>query len=179
MAQKSTKKPVANSKAQGGSKSFSAKQYVQPGLSEEEVLEIKEAFDLFDTDETNSIDPKEIKQAMVSLGFDSKNQTIYQMVSDLDADGNGSIDFEEFLKLMTTRLSDKDSLEDLKKVFYLFDDEKTNFINIQNLRRVAKELGETMDDNELQEMIDRADTDNDGFVSFDDFYSILTKKSLI
>jgi Ca2+-binding EF-hand superfamily protein len=45
------------------------------------------------------------------------------------------------------------------------------------LRRVAKELGETMDDSELQEMIERADTDGDGLVSFDDFYNIMTKKT--
>ena len=39
----------------------------------------------------------ELKAAMTSLGFESKNQTIYQMIADLDADGSGQIDFEEFL----------------------------------------------------------------------------------
>ena len=52
-------------------------------------------------------------------------QTIYQMISDLDADGSGQIDFDEFLRLMTARISDKDSREDIRKVFNLFDDEKT------------------------------------------------------
>lgn len=51
----------------------------------------------------------ELKAAMTSLGFESKNQTIYQMISDLDADGSGQIDFEEFLELMTARVSDKDT----------------------------------------------------------------------
>ena len=50
---------------------------------------------------------------------------------------------------MTARISDKDSKDDIEKVFKLFDDEKTGYISIKNLRRVAKELGETMDDNEL------------------------------
>jgi Ca2+-binding EF-hand superfamily protein len=54
-------------------------------------------------------DFSELKAAMTSLGFESKNQTIYQMISDLDADGSGQIDFEEFLELMTARVSDKDS----------------------------------------------------------------------
>lgn len=107
----------------------------------------------------------ELKAAMTSLGFESKNQTIYQMISDLDADGSGQIDFEEFLELMTARVSDKDTRENIKKIFNLFDDEKTGFISIKNLRRVSKELGETIDDSELQEMIERADTDNDGLVS--------------
>ncbi len=46
---------------------------------------------------------------MTSLGFQSKNQTIYQMIADLDADGSGQIDFEQFLELMTARVSDKDT----------------------------------------------------------------------
>jgi len=46
-------------------------------VTEDEILEIKEAFDLFDTDGGGSIDPKELKAAMVSLGFEAKNQTIY------------------------------------------------------------------------------------------------------
>ncbi len=99
------------------------------------------------------------------------------MISDLDADGSGTIDFEEFLDMMTARMSDKDSQEDIMKVFKLFDDDRSQTISIHNLRRVARELGETMDDSELQEMIERADSDNDGLVSFDDFYNIMTKKT--
>ena len=99
------------------------------------------------------------------------------MISDLDEDGNGTIDFEEFLDMMTARMSDKDSREDIRKVFKLFDDDKTDCITLNNLRRVARELGETMDDNELNEMIDRADSGKEGKVSFDDFYNIMTKKT--
>ena len=59
----------------------------------------------------------------------------------------------------------------------MFDDDRSNSITIHNLRRVARELGETMDDSELQEMIERADTNGDGQVSFEDFYNIMTKKT--
>ena len=71
------------------------------------------------------------------------------MISDLDEDGSGAIDFEEFLYMMTARMSDKDSKEDIRKVFKLFDDDKSDCITLTNLRRVARELGDTMDDNEL------------------------------
>ena len=92
---------------------FNAKRYERPGLTEDEIEEIKEAFDLFDTDGSGSIDPKELKAAMQSLGFEAKNQTIFQMISDLDKNKNGSIDFEEFLDMMTARMSDKDTREDI------------------------------------------------------------------
>ena len=128
---------------------FNANKYIRPGLTEDEIEEIKEAFDLFDTDGSGSIDPKELRAAMQSLGFEAKNQTIYQMITDLDKNKNNSIDFEEFLDMMTARMSDRDTREDINKVFRLFDDDGTGTITIRNLRRVARELGETMTDEEL------------------------------
>ena len=156
---------------------FNANKYIRPGLTEDEIEEIKEAFDLFDTDGSGSIDPKELRAAMQSLGFEAKNQTIYQMITDLDKNKSGNIDFEEFLDMMTARMSDKDTREDVNKVFRLFDDDTSGSITIRNLRRVARELGETMTDEELQEMVERADTNGDGAVSMDDFYNIMTKKT--
>ena len=156
---------------------FNANKYIRPGLTEDEIEEIKEAFDLFDTDGSGSIDPKELRAAMQSLGFEAKNQTIYQMITDLDKNKSGNIDFEEFLDMMTARMSDKDTREDINKVFRLFDDDTSGSVTIRNLRRVARELGETMTDEELQEMIERADSNGDGAVSMDDFYNIMTKKT--
>merc|ERR1712196_515881 len=125
----------------------------------------------------STIDPKELKAAMQSLGFEAKNQTIYQMISDIDKDKSGSIDFEEFLDMMTAKMSDKDSREDIMKVFNLFDDDQSGKISLRNLKGVAKELGETMTDAELLEMIERADNDQDGEINFEEFYSIMTKKT--
>ena len=99
------------------------------------------------------------------------------MITDLDKNKSGNIDFEEFLDMMTARMSDKDTREDINKVFRLFDDDTSGSITIRNLRRVARELGETMTDEELQEMIERADSNGDGAVSMDDFYNIMTKKT--
>ena len=108
---------------------------------------------------------------------EAKNQTIYQMIGDIDKDNSGSIDFEEFLDMMTAKMSDKDTREDIQKVFNLFDDDHTGHVTLRNLKRVAKELGETMSDAELMEMIERADTDADGQINPDEFYSIMTKKT--
>ena len=157
---------------------FNAKKFERPGLTEDEIEEIKEAFDLFDTDGSGSIDPRELRAAMQSLGFEAKNQTIYQMITDLDKNKNNNIDFEEFLDMMTARMSDRDTREDINKVFRLFDDDGTGSISIRNLRRVARELGETMTDEELQEMIDEADRDGDGEVNEEEFLRIMKKTNL-
>jgi centrin-1 len=59
---------------------------------------------------------------MTSLGFEAKNGLIFQMLMELDADGSGQIDFDEFFRLMTSRIGDKDTRENMKKLFALYDD---------------------------------------------------------
>merc|ERR1719235_657847 len=152
--------------------------YERPGLTEDEIDEIREAFNLFDTDGSGTIDPKELKAAMQSLGFETKNPTIYQMIDDLDRDSTGgAIDFEEFLDAICSKLGDRESRDGIGKIFSLFDDDKTGSISIRNLKRVAKELGETMSEEDLREMIERADSNGDGEISLEDFYTIMTKKT--
>ena len=112
---------------------------------------------------------------MTSLGFEAKSGAIFQMISDLDADGNGTIDFGEWLTLMTKRVNDKDTRANVNKIFALYDDERTGYISIKNLRRVAQELNENISEEELQELIVRADVDQDGLVSEDEFYTIITR----
>ena len=62
----------------------------------------------------------------------------------------GTIDFNDFLTLMTHKMSEKDSREEILKAFRLFDDDESGKISFRNLKRVAKELGENMTDEELQ-----------------------------
>merc|ERR1711959_346648 len=147
-----------------------------PGLSEEQIDEIREAFSLFDADASGMIDVRELKAAMRALGFEIKNEELKKMVSDVGNDGNGTIEFAEFLAMMTGKMGEKDSREDIEKVFKLFDNDSTNKITFANLARVAEELGETIDDEELQDMINQADRDGDGAINGDEFYRIMKKK---
>jgi Ca2+-binding EF-hand superfamily protein len=150
----------------------------QVELTEEQKQEIKEAFDLFDTDGSETIDAKELKVAMRALGFEPKKQEIRKMINDIDRDGSGTIDFQEFLGMMTSKMSERDSREEILKAFRLFDDDNTGKITLNNLRRVAKEIGENMTDEELREMIDEADRDGDGEIDQEEFLRIMKKTSL-
>merc|ERR1711990_1255704 len=86
-----------------------------PGLSEDQLDEIREAFGLFDADASGMIDVRELKAAMRAFGFEVKNEELKKMVSDVD--GNGTIEFAEFLQMMTGKMGEKDSREDIEKVF--------------------------------------------------------------
>lgn len=164
------------SKAQKSGTGFDANKFVREGVPLEVVQEIKAAFDLFDSDQGGSVDTKELKAAMTSLGFESKNGSIFQMISELDSDGNGNLDFSEWFSLMTTKIGDKNSRANYAKIFAMYDDERTGFLSAKNLRRVAETLGETISEQEIQELITRADLDQDGLVSEEEFYAIMTRK---
>ena len=138
------------------------------GLTVEEVKEIKEAFDLFDTDGSGQIDFVELKNAMISLGFEAKDITIKRVMEDLDSDKNNTIDFEEFLQTMRAKYSGKDNRSQIESMFKLIDKEGKNVIGKKELKIIIRELGETMEDSDLQEMIERADRDGDGLVTVDD-----------
>merc|ERR1711985_210987 len=150
----------------------------QKELTEEQKQEIKEAFDLFDTDGSGSIDSKELKVAMRALGFEPKKEEIQKMVSDVDDDGSGTIEYEEFLKMMTHKILNRDPKDEILKAFRLFDDDETGKISFKNPKREAKELGERMTDEELQEMIDEADRDGDGEVNEEEFLNMRSLHSV-
>ena len=146
--------------------------------STEENEELRQAFDLFDVKENGKIDPSEIKETMKQLGFDAKNPTIYKIIEDLDtpeSKQNGGISFSEFSESMNKRLGDKESKEGARRIFDLFvDDPKAEYIPLESLKKIAKELGDKTPDDELKDMIECA-SKNNGQLSFDDFYYIISK----
>ncbi|CAD8045812.1 unnamed protein product [Paramecium primaurelia] len=147
----------------------------RPGLTDDEIDEIREAFNLFDTEGTGRVDPRELKAAMQSLGFDQKNPTIFNMIAELENEGT-DIDFDQFLDAITSKLGNRESKDGINKIFDLFDDDGSNTINLNNLKRVSKELGETMTAEELAEMLERA-ASNGREITREDFYNIMVKRT--
>ncbi|KAG9262934.1 centrin-3 [Astyanax mexicanus] len=146
-------------------------------LTEEQKDEIKEAFELFDTDKDKEIDYHELKVAMRALGFEVKKVDVLKILKDYDREGTGKITFEDFREVVTDRILERDPKEEILKAFKLFDDDESGKISLRNLRRVARELGEDMSDEELRAMIDEFDTDGDGEINQEEFVSIMTGDS--
>ena len=138
--------------------------------------ELREAFNLFDTDGSGSIDIKELKAAMRALGFTVKKAEIRQMIQDIDKDDSGTVDFDEFVEMMTGRMTSRDSKEEIQKVFALFDEDTTGKITFRDLKKAVTELGENISDEEIMEMIEEADRSGDGTINFEEFYRVMKKR---
>ncbi|KAI6647573.1 Calmodulin [Oopsacas minuta] len=146
------------------------------GLSKEQVEEFKEAFALFDKDGDGSITTRELGTIMRSLGLNPTEAELQEMINEVDLDGNGTIDFTEFLGMMSKKLTEPDSERDIREAFKVFDKDGNGFICAGELRHVMTNLGEKLTDEEVDEMIKEADIDGDGHIDFKEFMSILTNK---
>ncbi|GKT35579.1 centrin-1 [Aduncisulcus paluster] len=148
-------------------------------LTPEQKQEIREAFDIFDTEGNGTIDTKELRVAIRALGFEPSRDELKRMVAETDREGTGTIDFNGFLEVMTVKMADRDSNEEIMKAFRLLDSDDTGYITFDNLKRVAKELGEGITDDELREMIDEADRSGTGQISQEDFLRIMRRTQLL
>merc|ERR1712154_82152 len=122
-------------------------------LTEEQIAEFKEAFSLFDKDGDGTITTKELGTVMRSLGQNPTEAELQDMINEVDADGNGTIDFPEFLTMMARKMKDTDSEEEIREAFRVFDKDGNGFISAAELRHVMTNLGEKLTDEEVDEMI--------------------------
>ena len=139
--------------------------------------EIKDAYEQFDANRDGYIDPDDLKIAMKSLGFEFSQDELQRFLLELDPKNTGNIDFQSFSDLIRNKMAERDTLEQIQMAFQMLDMEKSGKITFSNLKKVAKELGETISDQELHEMINEADTDNDGEISFEEFVALIRTAS--
>ena len=103
---------------------------------------------------------------MRSLGRNPTEAELQDMINEVDADGNGTIDFPEFLTMMARKMRDTDSEQEIKEAFKVFDRDNNGFISAAELRHVMTNLGERLTEQEVDEMIRVADVDGDGQIDY-------------
>ena len=154
------------------------KQFDRPGelkhhLNQKDLKYIKDSFKENDTDKKNEIDIDELKQALDKFGIEYADDEAFQnMLNDAEKNGSIHIDFDELINMVTSRMSDIDSMNELQKVFCLFlGDENVDKIEFRHIRKECPGLT----DEEIKEMIEKADEDKDGKINFEEFHKIVTK----
>jgi len=155
------------------------KKSTPPVLTEAQREELQAAFDLIDTDGTGSIDARDLPVALRALGMEPSREEVQQLIAEVSsspATGSEKIGFEQFSALLAGRLSAHDSDAELLRAFALFDRQKKGLLSVDDLRAVARELGEHVTSEELEQMIAEADTDGDGLVSQQDFVAVMKAK---
>eukprot|EP01065_Artemidia_motanka_P030537 TRINITY_DN36577_c0_g1_i1.p1 TRINITY_DN36577_c0_g1~~TRINITY_DN36577_c0_g1_i1.p1 ORF type:complete len:156 (+),score=55.22 TRINITY_DN36577_c0_g1_i1:55-522(+) len=113
--------------------------------------QLKEAFTLFDQDNSGEIDADELKHAVKGLGYKITPEEIDEMLSKIDKDGNASISFDEFKRMLRGREVARDSGEEIDAAFDSFDAGKKGYINVEDVVKVGILIGDINDESESLE----------------------------
>eukprot|EP00090_Calanus_glacialis_P003722 TRINITY_DN12747_c0_g1_i1.p1 TRINITY_DN12747_c0_g1~~TRINITY_DN12747_c0_g1_i1.p1 ORF type:complete len:150 (-),score=65.32 TRINITY_DN12747_c0_g1_i1:123-572(-) len=120
-----------------------------------------------------SVDSSQVSKIMKAIGQNPSEAEIQDMVNQVDKDGTGSIDFPEFLMMMSLKSDSENAEDEIREAFQVFDGDGNGFINRQELACVMGNLGEALTPAEIQGMIDEADVDGDGQINYEEFYNMM------
>ena len=177
---KTTSKPASNagSKPQSKPASQAPSKKVEIRQTAHSVVidddKIKEAFELFDSND-GRLDASEVKEAMQSIGYDEKNPVIYQVVTELDNPRNknaGGATFDDFCQTINLRIPEKETNEELRRIFELFVEPGSDTTSLESIKKVADEIGANIEEAELQAILNKA-SKSGSQLTFEDFVAIM------
>ncbi|CAH1110604.1 unnamed protein product [Psylliodes chrysocephalus] len=147
-------------------------------ISKEQLKMLKQIFDSFDLEKKKEISVDMIGQILDMLGHRLLPEELTEIVKEIDADGNGVMNFEEFAHLAARFLIEEEEdteaiLRELKDAFRLYDKEGLGYISVDLLKDILKELEPNLSPADLNEMIKEIDTDNSGTVDWEEFKAMM------
>ncbi|KAI8146169.1 calmodulin-like protein [Fennellomyces sp. T-0311] len=113
---------------------------------------------------------------MRSLNLNPTDSELKDMVNEVDSDGDGTIDFNEFLSMLARKQKEVDTQAEMREAFSVFDRDGNGLISVSELRKVMDSFGEHLTQMELDQMIREADIDGDGNINYDEFTKMLMSK---
>ncbi|CAF1074754.1 unnamed protein product [Didymodactylos carnosus] len=142
-------------------------------LTSRQMDELRDAFNLFDTDHSGTISSDELKQVLIALNYKPTAQLLRKIMKQIDTDGNGVIEFNEFVRVMGDVYERQFTNEEMRRAFQCFDTDGSGFITANELRGVLKKLNLNITEERISEVMREVDDDADGKISFEEFCKML------
>ena len=146
-------------------------------IPEDKIAEYKEAFDMFDKDGSGTIDVGEIVKIMKNFGYPIKKSEAQRMISEIDDNGDGELDFEEFVTLMEKQTNYVDQTEEelVLTAFKSFDKDHDGKITNHEFKYLLTQMGDKFTDEELNLLFQESDLDINGTLDYQDFINFWKK----
>lgn len=138
-------------------------------LTDEKIAEHKYLFEQFDVNGDGDISYEELQKAMKGVD-DVTEEELREMMLEVDDDENGTIEFTEFLTMMGKR-GEKEAR--VIKAFAFFDKDKTGFLSASQLCNIMHRHANMLTPDEIEEMVQEADSDQDGFINYKQFVRLM------
>lgn len=141
-------------------------------LTEEQILEFKQNFNVFVRGTDGTIPHAQLGNVMRTIGQNFTEPEIDAMMKEVDVDQSGTLDVDEFLYLMTLRMKDPDTEEDIKEGYHTWKPAGSKSVTAIDLKNVMAGLGEEFNDDDIEELMHAADQDGDWLISYEDFKAL-------
>ncbi|KAM5566886.1 putative calcium-binding protein CML25 [Rosa sericea] len=138
-----------------------------------QIAELEQVFKKFDVNGDGKISSSELGAIMGSLGHPATEDELRSMILEVDADGDGFIDFKEFVELNTNGIDSAEALQNLKDAFSVYDIDGNGSISAEELFEVLRSLGDECSIGECRKMISGVDADGDGMINFEEFKEMM------
>ena len=147
------------------------------GLSPAELAEFREIFDLVDKDKGGSISSTELAELMQTLGISASQEEIHAMVAEIDTDGNGDIDFDEFVAVMSRKVNANYTSKDVKRAFRTFSIGQANgYVSLDKVKEALMEHGSVkLDIDEVEELLAQLELDSSGLFNYNEYVDMMMK----
>lgn len=148
-------------------------------LQSDQLKQLKDIFVRFDMDRDGSLTQLELAALLRSIGLKPTGNQIHDLLANMDANGNGTIEFEELVEAILPDMNEEILInqEQLMEVFRSFDRDGNGFITAAELAGQMAKMGHPLTYKELTEMMRDADTNGDGVISFNEFANVLGKSA--
>ncbi|XP_060085229.1 uncharacterized protein LOC132564596 [Ylistrum balloti] len=146
-------------------------------LTEEDKIAIRRSFESLDKDSNGRLCPEEIYKGVQVLGFNPTWSEAVEMISDIDENGNGRIEYEEYENMMRKRLSAMEYEKQLLRgSFKKFDKDGDGTISPEELQKALCKTGDKMDIADVNEMFLLADRNSDGKLNYEEFVEMFQEQ---
>ena len=144
-------------------------------LSEQEICELHEAFNIFDVESNGSISVSQLIMLMKALKQSPNKTELDNILNEFNVEKNGQIYFNQFLKIMAKKLKNIKEDEDkyLKSLFSSLDRNNNGLISIHEIRYIVTHSCKDISESDIETIMKEADTDGDGLISFEEFMTIM------
>ncbi|KAI9536703.1 Calcium-binding protein 5 [Dissostichus eleginoides] len=148
-------------------------------LAEDEIEELREAFNEFDKDKDGLISCKDLGNLMRTMGYMPTEMELIELSQNINMNLGGKVDFDDFVDLMAPKLLAETSgmigMKELKDAFKEFDTDGDGEITTEELRSaMTKLMGEHMSQKEIDSIVKEADDNGDGTVDFEEFVRMMS-----
>ena len=145
-------------------------------LTADQIQEFRQAFDIMDRNSDGVITVDDLAAVMRAIGQSPTAAELQDMIREVDADGNDTIDFTEFLALMSRQMRQSDIEDELREAFRVFDRDSDGFITPRELSSLLISLGLDSSAEVVRRMINEADKNRDGKIDFGEFRALALGK---